>query len=206
MSRAFSILAFSFLVACSANAPTDPSGKEGDDAVQESDLSGGSPKYLGQIAPGETKTTSYTDPPLYRAYGFTATGGDKITIDVKSTDYGDAMAWLTTTSWKSIAANDDASAKTLDSHIEYTIPAGTGVEVVPGRVPRLRQARRELRRHARRRERHPASAARPCLRPLRGALAELPRDVAGPVRCPGLQLHGPTAACSTTRAAADVSS
>ena len=128
MSRAFSILAFTFLVACpacSAKTPTDPSEKEGDDAVQESDLSGGAPKYLGQIAPGETKTTSYTDPPLYRAYGFTATGGDKITIDVKSTDYGDAMAWLTTTSWKSIAANDDASAKTLDSHIEYTIPAGT---------------------------------------------------------------------------------
>ena len=126
--RAHSIFAFALAglvgAGCSAQTATDTTGKEGD-ATQESDLTGGSPKYLGQIAPGETKSTDYTNPPLYRAYGFTAKAGDKITIDVKSTNYGDAMAWLTTTSWKSIAANDDANAKTLDSHIEYTVPAGT---------------------------------------------------------------------------------
>jgi hypothetical protein len=80
--------------------------------------------YLGTISDGETRTSYYSDPPKYRAYGFTAKGGDNIVIDVSSPD-GDAMAWLTDSSYgTTYAFNDDKDPSSLDSHIEYTVPAG----------------------------------------------------------------------------------
>lgn len=90
----------------------------------ESELRLASPKYLGQIANGETKTNYYYNPPRYRAYGFSAKGGDEITADVKSLN-GDAMGWITTSSFDVVAANDDASRSTLDSQVIYKVPAGT---------------------------------------------------------------------------------
>lgn len=90
----------------------------------ESELRLASPKYLGQIASGETKTVQYSDPPHYRAYGFTAKGGDEITADVKSVD-GDGMGWITTSAFDVLAANDDASSSTLDAKVVYKVPAGT---------------------------------------------------------------------------------
>ncbi len=90
----------------------------------ESDLKLSTPQYLGQIADGATKTSNYANPPRYRAYGFTAAGGDEITTTVKSFD-GDAMGWITTSSYTVLAANDDASSSTLDSKVVYTVPAGT---------------------------------------------------------------------------------
>ena len=62
--------------------------------------------------------------PRYRAFGFWAKGGDEITADVKSLN-GDAMGWITTSSYDVVAANDDASYSTLDSKVVYTVPAGT---------------------------------------------------------------------------------
>jgi hypothetical protein len=108
------------LTGCSSQAPS----KE-ETASSESDLKLASPKYLGQIVDGETKTSYYYDPPHYRAYGFTAEGGDEITADIKSVDNGDAMGWITTSSYDALAANDDASSSTLDSKVVYTVPAGT---------------------------------------------------------------------------------
>jgi hypothetical protein len=90
----------------------------------ESELRLASPKYVGQIADGETKTNYYYNPPRYRAYGFYAKGGDEITADVKSVD-GDGMGWITTSQFDVLAANDDASSATLDSKVVYTVPAGT---------------------------------------------------------------------------------
>ncbi len=90
----------------------------------ESELKVTGPAYLGTIASGDTKTSTYSDPPKYRAYGFYAKGGDVIAIDVTSPD-GDAMAWLTDETYATAYAfNDDASSKTLDSHIDYTVPDG----------------------------------------------------------------------------------
>ncbi len=77
-----------------------------------------------QIANGETKTNTYYNPPTYRAFGFTAKGGEEITIDVKSVD-GDAMGWITTSTFDVLAANDDASSRTLDAKVVYKVPAGT---------------------------------------------------------------------------------
>ena len=104
-------------------SPDAAATKESIDS-SESDLKLSSPQYLGTIADGATKTSSYTNPPRYRAYGFTAAGGDEITATVKSFD-GDAMGWITTSSYTVLAANDDASSSTLDSKVVYTVPAGT---------------------------------------------------------------------------------
>lgn len=125
---AFTVGAFGSVGCSSATEGATPPGAAAGakDPVEsyESELKLASPRYLGQIASGETKTSDYTDPPHYRAYGFTAKGGQQLTIEVSSVN-GDAMAWLTTSSYESIAANDDATARTLDSKIVYTIPAGT---------------------------------------------------------------------------------
>ena len=90
----------------------------------ESELRLSGPRYLGQIANGETKTNYYSSPPTYRAFGFYAKGGDEITADVKSVD-GDGMGWITTSSYDVVAANDDASSSTLDAKVVYKVPAGT---------------------------------------------------------------------------------
>jgi hypothetical protein len=90
----------------------------------ESELRLSSPRYLGPIANGETKTNYYFNPPRYRAFGFYAKGGDEITADVKSLE-GDAMGWITNSSFEVLAANDDASTTTYDSKVVYTVPAGT---------------------------------------------------------------------------------
>jgi hypothetical protein len=104
-------------------SPDAAATKESIDS-SESDLKLSSPQYLGLIADGATKTSNYANPPRYRAYGFTAAGGDEITATVKSFD-GDAMGWITTSSYTVLAANDDASSSTLDSKVVYTVPAGT---------------------------------------------------------------------------------
>lgn len=114
------VVALAALAGCSsADAP-----QKEDVASYESELRLSSPRYLGQIANGETKSNYYSNPPRYRAYGFTAKGGDEITADVRSVN-GDAMGWLTTSSYDVVAANDDASSSTLDSKVVYQVPAGS---------------------------------------------------------------------------------
>jgi hypothetical protein len=123
LSRAFFVagltVALAALAGCSAEAPKE---KE-DVGTYESELRLSGPRYLGQIANGETKTSYYYAPPNYRAYGFWAKGGDEITAEVKSA-YGDAMGWITYSSYDVVAANDDASSSTLDSKVVYKVPAG----------------------------------------------------------------------------------
>ena len=125
-SRVFSALGFVLVAAVSASASVGcssaPAEKE-DIGTYEGELRLASPRYLGQIANGETKTTFYSNPPRYRAYGFWAKGGDEITADVKSL-YGDGMGWITTSSYDAVAANDDASSSTLDAKVVYKVPAG----------------------------------------------------------------------------------
>ena len=114
------VSAVAALTGCSSS---DAPQKEDVDSY-ESELRLASPRYLGQIANGETKTNYYFNPPKYRAYGFYAKGGDEITADVKSVD-GDGMGWITTSAFDALAANDDASSKTLDAQVVYKVPAGT---------------------------------------------------------------------------------
>ena len=115
------VSAVAALTGCASNS--DAPQKE-DVESYESELRLAGPRYLGQIANGETKTNYYANPPKYRAYGFYAKGGDEITADVKSVD-GDGMGWITTSSFDVVAANDDASSSTLDAKVTYKVPAGT---------------------------------------------------------------------------------
>lgn len=109
------------LAGCSSSEPV---GEKDNVESYESELRLASPKYLGQIANGETKTNYYYNPPRYRAFGFYAKGGEEITVDVKSVN-GDGMGWITTSSFDVVAANDDASYATLDAKVVYKVPAGT---------------------------------------------------------------------------------
>lgn len=79
--------------------------------------------YLGKIGNGETKTSHYSTPPEYRSYGFNAKGGDEITVRISSLS-GDAMGWITTSSYSVLASNDDESSSTLDSKVVYKVPTG----------------------------------------------------------------------------------
>lgn len=121
---AFSLIAVvvGMVTVAGCSSSEAPTSKDNIDSY-ESELRLAAPRYLGQIANGETKTNHYANPPRYRAYGFTAKGGDEITVDVKSAD-GDAMGWITTSAFDVVAANDDASANTLDSKVVYNVPAG----------------------------------------------------------------------------------
>ncbi len=87
-------------------AASDNGSKE-EVGTYEGELKLSSPKLLGTIANGETKSGYYYNPPKYRAYSFLAKAGDQITVDVHSVE-GDAMAWITDSGYNSLAANDDA--------------------------------------------------------------------------------------------------
>lgn len=110
-------------VALSGCSTEDAASKEETAASFENELRLSGAKYLGTIESGQTKSTYYSDPPLYRSYGFSANPGDVVTVNVQSV-YGDAVAWITTSSYDVLAMNDDASRSTLDSKIVYTVPAG----------------------------------------------------------------------------------
>lgn len=104
-------------------AASDNGSKE-EVGTYEGELKLSSPKLLGTIANGETKSGYYYNPPRYRAYSFAAKAGDQITVDVHSVE-GDAMAWITDSGYNSLAANDDANSHTLDSHVTYTVPSNS---------------------------------------------------------------------------------
>jgi hypothetical protein len=99
-----------------------------DDSAEIRGLSGA--EIVGSIALGETSPViAYTNPPRYRALSFRGTAGAVVDAWVRSTD-GDAVAWLTTSSFKSLAANDDASADTTDAHLTATLPTSDTYYVV----------------------------------------------------------------------------
>lgn len=115
---AFTLAAFAVLgSACAAESGDGVSTSESDLKIQGA-------QYVGKIAPGETKTVYYTDPPLYRAFGFEAQGGDIVTAKVAS-DNSDAMVWIASSRYNVLAENDDANEHTFDAEATYVIPAGT---------------------------------------------------------------------------------
>jgi hypothetical protein len=112
------LVAFASLTACAVDAGKDV----GDVGSVENELRLSGTRYLGKIQNGQTRTGYYSNPPRYRSFAFDAQGGDTIAIDVAST-HGDAMAWITTSSYNVLAFNDDASPSTLDAKVIYTVPA-----------------------------------------------------------------------------------
>jgi len=49
---------------------------------------------------------------------------------VKSSNGGDAVAWVTDNAFKIVASNDDESGSTLDSHIESTLPGNSDPAII----------------------------------------------------------------------------
>lgn len=112
------VVAFASLAGCQA----EPSEKGSEDVSStESELRLSGTRYLGKMMSGETRTGYYYNPPRYRSFGFDAKGGDDITVDVKSAE-GDAVAYITDSSYNVLAFNDDYGGS-LDSKVRYKVPA-----------------------------------------------------------------------------------
>lgn len=105
-----------------AGCSTKDESETGEPVTSESEVKPWNIHYLGQIANGETRSAYYYAP-RYRAFAFEASGGDEITVDVKS-KWGDAVTWITDSSYRALAFNDDDLSKfTLDSKVSYVVPA-----------------------------------------------------------------------------------
>ena len=83
-------------------------------------------KIVGSLDYGQTSSsTKYTRSPRYRAFKFAGNEGDQVDAWVRSSDGGDAVAWVLDNSFHVLASNDDADDTTVDSHITVTLPAST---------------------------------------------------------------------------------
>lgn len=81
-------------------------------------------KIVGSLDYGQTSaSTRYTKTPRYRAFKFAGNAGDLIDVWVRSTDGGDAVAWVLDNDFHVVGSNDDADDSTLDSHVNVALPA-----------------------------------------------------------------------------------
>jgi hypothetical protein len=81
-------------------------------------------KIVGSLDYGHTSSsTKYTKTPRYRAFKFAGNEGDHVDVWVRSTDGGDAVAWVLDNGFHVVASNDDADATTTDAHVTATLPA-----------------------------------------------------------------------------------
>jgi len=81
-------------------------------------------KIVGSLDMGTTSaSTKYTHTPRYRAFKIAGHEGDLVDVWVRSSDGGDAVAWVLDNGFHVLASNDDADATTLDSHVTVTLPA-----------------------------------------------------------------------------------
>jgi hypothetical protein len=67
---------------------------------------------------------AYSRTPKYRVVKLTAHLGDHLDAWVRSTDGGDAVAWLLDSSFHILVKNDDAADDTLDSHLVFDFGMG----------------------------------------------------------------------------------
>jgi hypothetical protein len=80
-------------------------------------------QIVGSLDYGQSSSAvSYRNPPRFRAFKFAGDAGDHVIVDVRSTNGGDAVAWLLDDSFHVVAANDDAADGVYDSRIEVTLP------------------------------------------------------------------------------------
>ena len=87
-------------------------------------------QLMGSLSYGQTSAAvSYHNPPRYRAFKFGGQKGDKVDLWVKSSN-GDAVAWLLDNSFRTLAANDDASGTNRNSHITATLPGNTNPDII----------------------------------------------------------------------------
>jgi hypothetical protein len=91
----------------------------------------GSIKLVGSLSYGETSATVvYKKVPKYRAFKFGGQKGDQVQVDVRSSNGGDAVAWVLDDSFKILAMNDDASENTYDAHLALTLPGNKNPDII----------------------------------------------------------------------------
>jgi len=88
-------------------------------------------KLLGSLDYGQTSDeVQYKNPPRFRAFKFGGHAGDQVDVWVRSTNNGDAVAWLLDDSYKVITHNDDAPEGGLDAHMTATLPANSDPSII----------------------------------------------------------------------------
>ena len=122
-------VAVSLVAACSQQKATitddfsDLSGQH-----EKSDAFSYRMKIVGSLDYGQTSASiRYTRTPRYRAVKFAGNAGDQIDVWVRSTDGGDAVAWVLDNTFHTLASNDDADGNTVDSHVSLTLPASPSI-------------------------------------------------------------------------------
>jgi hypothetical protein len=116
------------LAACSSKAPVNDDFSDLSGLDEKSDSFSYRMKILGSIDyGGSSSSLEYTNSPRYRTYTFSGYEGDRVDAWVRSTDGGDAVAWVLDNSFNVLSSNDDADGNTLDSHIFFTLPASDSV-------------------------------------------------------------------------------
>ncbi len=125
MTKKLLFACFAMVAAC--GAPTKEPADDDFSALagfdEKSDKFTGSMTVVGSIAYGETKGPFQHKAGKWSAVKFLATAGDKIVVDVKSTN-GDTVAWLVDKSSEILAYNDDVKWPNTNSHFEYTFKTG----------------------------------------------------------------------------------
>ncbi len=113
----------SFAIGCGALACGDATTDDGVSTSEDDELrSLAASEILGSLGYGETSApVAYTKTPLYRAFRFDGRKGDRVEAWVRSTDGGDARAWLLRGSFATLASNLDASAGVKDARVEATL-------------------------------------------------------------------------------------
>jgi hypothetical protein len=83
-------------------------------------------KIVGSLDYGQTSASvSYTKTPRYRAFKFAGSEHDNVDVWVKSTDGGDAVAWVLDNGFHVLGSNDDAEDGSTDSHVKLVLPASS---------------------------------------------------------------------------------
>lgn len=114
------------LAACASKAPVSDDFSDFSGMDEKSDSFSYRMKILGTVDYGHTTSSlKYTSAPRYRAYKFDGFEGDRVDVWVRSSNGGDAVAWVLDGSFNVLGSNDDATDSTLDSHIVMTLGPST---------------------------------------------------------------------------------
>jgi hypothetical protein len=118
-----------FVVACAQQkTAVDDDFTSLDGMDQKSDAFSYRMKVVGSLDYNTTSSSvKYTSSPRYRAFKFGGSEHDNVDVWVKSTDGGDAVAWVLDNSFHVLASNDDADGNTLDAHVKLTLPANASI-------------------------------------------------------------------------------
>jgi hypothetical protein len=128
MGRIGVLGALSLLVAAcnqpgsSKSVPNDSFASAKSDSAWSADYCAGAIEYGHPIA------TMAADC-RYRMLWFDAKAGDAVDAWVRSSDGGDAVAWLLDAQFNVIAQNDDADENTVDAHVSAVLPANADAKV-----------------------------------------------------------------------------